>query len=92
MVKRPISTFDAIEAFLSNKLAGELVWVTDAIRAVRQVQPSCELQDDELEQVIARHAILHKCNVSFDRGLKRGADRLEAAPRGRRNIAPPKAQ
>jgi len=68
---KPISTYEAIEQFLKGKSAGELIWVTDAIRAIREVQPECELEDDELGDVIARHAILHKCNVSFDRHMRR---------------------
>lgn len=64
-----MSTYDAIETFLAGKSAGQLIWVTDAIRAVREAQPACELEDDELGEVIARHAIIRKCNVSFDRHL-----------------------
>jgi hypothetical protein len=71
-VSKPISTFDAIEHFLSDKSAGDMIWLSDAIRAVRAVQPACELEDGELGEVIARHAILHKCNISFDSPPGRG--------------------
>lgn len=64
----PKTVHQVLKTYLENKRkAGWPVSVTDAVQAIRVDLPKCELEDDELAQIVTIAAIERGLGVAFDR-------------------------
>ncbi len=66
------TTDSAIETLLRSGGRRQVLSMADAVRKVRKLVPGCELRDDELGDLIARHAMVNGVSaVAFDLHAKR---------------------
>ncbi|MBE7184305.1 MAG: hypothetical protein INR68_07855 [Methylobacterium mesophilicum] len=62
------SVHQVLKSYLERKRkAGWPVSVSDAVQAIRIDLPKCELEDDELAQIVTIAAIERGLGVAFDR-------------------------
>ena len=62
----PLTLESTIEQYVLSRRSGRMVSTCHAIRALRMVMSDCALSDPQLTDLIAKAAVEHGLNVSFD--------------------------